>query len=288
MYASNRQITSVIKKIPLEFKWLQFFKCELDDGVDKAVGYGHSFLSRRAARKAHSEAWERLYFQKLKTKNLQVTSTNGFAAHSNTKEAIEISQQELLERYILLKAWSEKKGWRSYQSTSTFSRVLELQFARKGWKVKFYSIYAQTDKSMFCILTALAQNEKHGTVFDCAFLNYKKPKSIELKILQSLAKNICYIETFPPDPNFNFKNSTEPTSHSEFYRDPKNNEAFAFLEQDSAEVLNIDHYDKIESEILHDLPNSPKVVRSSNTFWPKLTWGINSISGINPYPHPLA
>jgi len=92
-----------------------------------------------------------------------------------------------------------------------------------------------------------------------------------------------------PD-NWELPRVAAPEDHLIFYREPKNQEAFSFLNDGKSQEGAVSIGDKklLQSKIIVSTSELPAVAISFNQQWEVLRWGLQSIKGENPWPHPLA
>jgi hypothetical protein len=247
-------------------------------------GYGISINEKQAVQKAYGEAWERLWMLLLAANPgsfPQVRSSNGFAAGNQNQSALISSKNELIERAVLLAAWSKKYGWK--RSTQIKPKQLLTFFALrlKGWKLNLFDI----SSSIGTVKACLAIHPEFGTVFDTCFSDNSLQS--ENKVILSVVKNTFFAKKVD---SFNLPEVGSPEDHSKFYSDPKNSTAFNFLldKGSSTQKIELCNIQDIESRLVVSAGVFPAVALSSNNSWPELTWGAQSICGINPWPHPLA
>lgn len=296
---NHQNLSWTFKKIQLKFKWLQFFECEITDGKISSHGYGHSFFIQRACEKALSESIERLYFKKQQKLDPTIISSNGFAAAPTEKLARQNAIDELIERQILLLAWSSRQGWHRYELRSPLSKVLKSEIEKFGWRLKIFAITAKIETHL-TLLCAIAHHEIFGTVFDSNLLHSRVS---EIKLLQSIAKSACYAEIFKQRESPILPDIGKPNDHAEFYRNPKNDAAFDFLTKEDlgltahhvpkhklrkAEPIELSGAEETQIETIFDQQTFRYVARANNKNWIPLNWGRQSIFGKNPFPHPLA
>lgn len=245
-------------------------------------GYGLSTKLLNAHVIAFAEAWERLTFIRLKEKSREINfSSNGFAAGRTNKDAIAASQRELIERAIVLKAWREMEGWEKVKANNALTNIYSLIFRLKGWQLSLFQIESTLGK----VLSGIAVNKDKGAVFDSVFLDSRK--TAELKLLLSLIKAILISTDKVSD---SLPVVARPEDHFSFYLDKKNLKAFDFLFNNTLtkKILDLGSITEIRSNLLEPLSNFPAVAQSTNKKWPEMTWGLQSIAGKNPWPHPLS
>jgi hypothetical protein len=265
-----------------------FYECYLSGFEKSAQGFGCAWHEELAIEKAFSESWERLWFLIWQPKNNcagLVTSSNGFASRWTDVDAAKASRAELIERAVLIAAWTSQQGWKN--STCRSFRGKGLLFALKlmGWHSKFYTISSSLGEVKCCLL----RHSEYGSIFDSAFL--QPGEAVDDKLILSVAKN-----TVLPRPK-KFDNMSDkfplvatPDDHQRFYACPKNNQAFEFLDEPTAnsQTLLIEDSSSILTEVVAQGSDFPVVCYSHNPNWPPMAWGQQTIQGLNQWPHPLA
>lgn len=129
-------------------------------------------------------------------------------------------------------------------------------------------------------------HDLNGTVFDSKC----RPNAAdcELGILESLIRGIVRAEQVDKI-EFNLPEKGDPSDHGQFYSLNENKIAFDFLNlSESRSLLRLFDFNLIKVNLVYDEGDLPFVARASNENWPELKWGLQSISGKNPFPHPLA
>ncbi len=280
---------------PIEFKFSKiysnaanyFVTCELGGLGETATGYGDYFLMHHAMRQAFAESWEWLQLKLIgKTRN-KIQNSNGFAAGRTLSEAKRKSQEELIERSVFLKAWQDQSGFKLVKPKGIRNWFLLKNIKSKNWDVHFYRI---KEKSLGNVLCILSHHEKFGSHIDSTFVGPKISPQHFQKLIRSLSRNITltFRHEFFSDPNFQLPQKAKPIDQAKFYAQVKNKTAFAFLKNCNDEVIELGHYDQVQTEIIfHGTELLPSVAYSFNSHWPKLSWGLDSIQGKNPWPHPL-
>lgn len=262
-----------------------FYECRMRGLGHQVEGYGVARDQIDAVKKSFAEAWERLWFKKVasseNSKELSIESSTGFAAGINATEASASAKGELIERVVMLTAWTNQVGWAVASAQSLRNLTLILAFRFKGWRIRLYDIQSNVGIVKAC----LAMHKSYGCIFDTSFV-YDNANA-EYKVLQSVVKNIF------------FQNKSDyhdlpfignPEDHRLFYANTENSQAFDFLlnPKDDENTVILSDDDKIEICLLHDVGDFPAVAYAKNKFWPQVTWGKQSIQGLNKWPHPLA
>lgn len=284
-------------KIPMHGYPIIAYQCKMSAFSNVAYGYGDGFNPKLAQAKAFNEAFERLIFfmnsRALAEKNgLRVISSNGLAAAKSRELAIKLASNELIERHMLLSAWCSMQGWHKHEPKSVVARLLKSFYARKGWSILFYTIKSRCLKEVLCVVL---KHSDHGVIFDSDYIDGNEVRKSENKLILSATRMIVsFLENKKMNQfsrlNINCLNEeAKPFDHFAFYSNPKNADALNFLEtsvnNSQIEILEID---KITTKLLFKSDDLPHVAMAENPAWPKISWGRQSISGINPWPHPLA
>ncbi len=257
-------------------------KCTLQlDTGGAAIGYGVGTTLRTASRRAFSEAWERHVMSNMACFDQSITSSNGFAAHWSKETALRNSLEELVERRMVLRAWSTGRGWNRSGTLDLCARAIVWKAEAQHWRINWYQI--QVPAQNHRVLVLLARHKTLGAYFDSAS---NAPGSAR-KLAQGLDLYLNRIERSPSLaelPDF-----ATPASHLAFYRNPSNLQAFDFLENTSSCETLPDERTKSppQQSIVSNSPGMPYVARSWNNDWPQLSWGAKS-GGANSWPHPLA
>ncbi len=179
------------EKMPFFLKRVQ---CTMSGFGLKSVGFSADFTFINASRKALAEAWERLWYERVKSKQIElpfpVLSSNGFAAGPSMEMAREWSRGELIERALVLHCWHEMSGWKSLLAKQPEVWLFKKYLARDGWSLKLFQL-GETEKGSS--LAGLAQHETKGSVFDSV---YAPPNSCSVR---SLLISLLRMITQPTD-----------------------------------------------------------------------------------------
>lgn len=273
-------------KISTSYFPVQIYECRISGFGFTASGYGTSSVADDALIKSFAEAWERLWFIRLRRidENFKgIFSSNGFASGSSNNMALENARQELIERSVLLKAWQSKSGWKKTRSGKLRHKFILFALGLLGWRVNFFSLSHSPEVSAI-----LGRHQEKGAVFDTSFDSNNA--CVHEKLLNSLIKSIALRIDIPS--NYTLPVNGDPDDHNYFYCDPKNLAAFDFLDtaqRDQEEAnISLSDFDKIVSTLLVPSSNFPAVAFAFHPEWPVLDWGQSSIHGENQWPHPLA
>ncbi|MBI4925719.1 MAG: YcaO-like family protein [Bdellovibrio sp.] len=187
---SKEVITWQLKQISTKLMPISLSLCEIKGLGYSAFGSGESFWLKHAFEKAFAESWERLclsYLSNHANKKLSehISSSNGFAAGRDVKQALKNSREELIERAVFMNAWKHQIGWNPYALHKIQSKMIEKLFNKFEWKFKFFKI---TDQHLGSVLTGFAFHSSFGCVFDCCYNG--EDKISELKVIRSLGKSI--------------------------------------------------------------------------------------------------
>ncbi len=257
------------------------YQCEMEGWGEKSTGYCYSATDLLSLKKSFAEAWERLWFQKY-NQNKKLISSNGFAAGADSAMAIQKSREELIERQVLLEAWSTRSGWKKMPIKSARSKFLAFGMRLLGWKTTIYNIQS----NIGIVKVGLVRHQDFGAYLDTTFCDNES--EAEQKIIFSLFK---YILIFKKSGKIlDTLDFSAPEDHLRFYANPKNLRAFDFLDQSSAKrtsSIYIPNVDSICSELIVSAGEFPAVAYSYNPKWKVFCWGQNSIQGVNPWPQPL-
>ena len=271
---------------------ISFTICKMTALGISVSGYGDSVFLKSAMVQSFAEAWERLWMLYLKKNGPErfsnVSSSNGFAAGASLTDATNASKEELIDRAILMNAWEKQTGWKPHRLKGVRSRGLASLMLSRGWDLRFYKI---SDSSLGAILVGLGVHKTNGAIFDSCFLSPKKKETaLEIKVVRSLLKSMSFHAVLGNDPNWRFPEEGDPMDHWIFYKNPDHQKAFHFLQQDVAAegIIELSRPELITTEAVFQERGFPVVAVSRHPDWPSLRWGKNSISGINPWPHPLA
>lgn len=259
-----------------------FYECKIIGFNETAVGHSVDRSDLKALQKAFAEAWERLWLKHANNSNpafSQVENSNGFAAGATNSMAQEKSREELIERAVLIQAWQQKTGWKKVKVQRFKNKLLRIGLALNGWKTHMFEV----NSSVGNVLTCFIIHKQLGAIFDSCFYS----DLAEEKLLMSVAKNSYFQKIVD---SVKLPSVGVPEDHRQFYSMPANSEAFQFLikgdfSETPAKLFDVD---KISVTLLTPAQNFPAVSYASNPAWDKLTWGTQSIKGINSWPHPLA
>jgi hypothetical protein len=254
-----------------------FYQCDMQGFDLRSTGYGTDQDSSKARLKAFAEAWERLWMIKMKGSGL-ADNSNGWAAGRTENEAVERSKNELIERKLLIDAWKNRIGWRKKTFSQLRNRLISFGLNLRGWKIGLYEIKSNLGDTTVII----AKDSSKGSICDSAF---STPEA-EQKLLWNIIRNI---EAHKPLIHYDLPLIGNPLDHSKYYSCSKHNEAFDFLNNDSStKNILIEHGEQIESRIVVSPGEFPAIALSFNHQWAPMSWGLQAISGNNPWPHPLA
>ncbi len=261
-----------------------FYECRMTGWGMESFGFGVSRNETQAVQKSFGEAWERLWLNKLASEDVvrdQIKTSNGFAAGRTDQMALINSKNELIERAVMMKAWSEKTGWVRTKPRSVGNRFLVWGLRLKGWQTSLFDIKSNLGQVKACLI----QHSRLGSIFDTSFVSDET--TVEEKLLLSVIKN-SYFQN--PKDNFDLPENGGPDDHRDFYSVPKNNDAFVFLKGHGVceATVKFSNEDRIKSKLVVCAGDFPAVAYSSNASWPAFCWGRHSIGGTNPWPHPLA
>jgi hypothetical protein len=261
--------------------------CELRIGAERHFGYGDRLLRHQACLVSLAEAWERRWFHAIGG-SLDLASTNGFAAGPTDDEAIARSQDELLDRSLMLTAWRSMTGWTPWRPRSAASRILKSVLAARGWHVRLFTI-SEPDLGV-STLAAFAFHELYGLAFDSVPVRRGMPRDCHVtKALVALSRVIEQQMRTKPPLGYCFPEVGGPEDHRFFYADGANaRSVWEFLPTLKPGVVTLEKAAPAESVILFPAGHLPAVAVTTNRAWPTLSWGRASVQGANPWPHPLA
>jgi len=114
----------------------QAFRVEVGLGEEVGEGFGEG---DSAYEKAFSEAVERAVLKHVWRSGDTGTSSNGWAAHKTTGEAVQAGLLELLERHVILKAWEENSVFEEVPVDLWPARLLVWQATQKA-QVEFSNL----------------------------------------------------------------------------------------------------------------------------------------------------
>lgn len=284
-------------RVQTHFLPIQYMQCRLTALDQEAFGFGEGLTIGQASVSAFAEAWERWWMSFLMSSS-QVpttltpptvfTSSNGFAAGRTSESAREVAKRELIERAFVLKAWKEQKGWGPIQPKSLLARALCASVRASGWDIRLFEISTPAPYRTFC---ALLMNQRSGAVFDSiAFHQAERASQPEVKLIRSTIRSVLCVPGWKAGDSWTLPESGEPLDHARFYLQQENLAAFEFLnaEQLPETRLSGDLLSGIQSTALVDAGEFPAVAVAWNPEWEALAWGKQSISGLNPWPHPIA
>lgn len=289
----KKEISWSLQTINLGFMPITLNVCEMrGPGEITARGYGLSIFFKKSLTCAFAEAWERMWMMYLITEKIgdfsKFSSSNGFSAGETAEKAIASSKEELIERFLFLKAWQEMQGWILCPVKSIKGKILCSLLFKQGWHVRLFRI---TDQLLGGVLVGLAQHKTFGSVFDCIYIQDNKNISkAELKVISSIIKSASCNKKLEFDICWELPDHGKPTDHGYFYRNPDHVKAFEFLEHKSSQksLSNIREPLNIQSELIFGVSDFPALAVSYCNDWPQLRWGKQAIKGKNPWPHPLA
>jgi hypothetical protein len=215
----------------------------------------------------------------------EVENSNGFAAGKTNEDARFRARLELLERAIFLKAWQEKSGWKKASADNLKSRILSSFMRLRGWRSYLFEI----ESNCGTVLALLMVHEKFGVRFDTKFLSDEQSVAnlFYSVIRMTLSQNRRQVDSMPE--------SGSPMDHLAFYSLEKNKVAFDFLIQTyrskgkiKVHKLQLEFPEQVHTELLVEVGDFPAVARACHPTWDKLSWGMQSVKGLNQWPHPLA
>jgi len=271
-----------IKSFKLPF---YFYKCEMSGWENHANGFGYDRNELLAIVKSFNEAWERICLQSVVRSpdfgKQIVDSSNGFAAGSTNQMAIENSLQELIERAAVVLSWQEMKSWEKTKCIASFYRLSSFCMYLLGWRLHLFDI----STNLGLVKAILGIHNEFGAVFDSSFAD--KAKAVEDNLIMSICRQI---DSRKKSLRHEFPFFGIPSDHSFFYSNPNNLTAFDHLlhPKENPQSFFLEHENSIQTQLLVPVSDFPAVAMSFNEKWPRLKWGMQSIKGINPWPHPIA
>jgi hypothetical protein len=255
--------------------------CDLSVEGNVFRGFGDGIFLKTALKKAFCEAWERFHWNA----SLEA-STNGFAAGYSANAALAAAKNELLERALLSKAWSSRAGWVLISRRGLIDKLLTQHLEADGWRVRLFGV---EQVGLGSLIAGLAQHTARGAVFDCSFVpRFDSARRSRVKVMLSLIRQSVVVNQ---EVDLQLGYEASPEDHRKFYASPENSRAFDFLDSADLQRLTLDPLNDvqlIESKIIFSVSGFPIVARATHPNWPSLAWGRQSISGVNPWPHPLA
>ncbi len=274
-----------IREFNLPISWVT---CEVTALGVSSSGGGEGLFFRTALVKALAEAWERWWMKYLLRSGVcSPMSSNGFAAGRTRDDAFKAAKMELIERTVLLRAWKGRSGFQLYSPKDWLSRLLLNSTEIKGWRYSFFLIPTGSE---FFVLTLLARHSDLGSVFD-SICSFELSRQVERKLTLSVLRSIWIHERTPkPAAWWEFPDNGGPEDHALFYRRPENSVAFDFLnipKKIDVEALASDS-SSIATQMIYPGDLMPAVALATHPQWEPLSWGKQSIGGVNPFPHPLA
>jgi hypothetical protein len=300
-FLKKKKYTPLVFGKNLELSWkihslsglklpFNFFSCQMKCGEVITRGTGESVFPKLGMKKAFSESWERLWLLHPSLQSeatLDVNSSNGFAAGATAPEALRRAKDELIERALLLKAWTEMKGWSRYFCSARSLGFLLAELKSAGWSFDYFEIQSSMGHRT---LFLLARHSEHGAVVDTQLRNPQSPKLTEVKLTLSVMRSIQFLDFVPVVDFSGLPEKGVPIDHAAFYRNVEHLKAFDFLDSVSkpANVIDLKYTNSVSSLILYSGGEMPAIALATNQNWECLLWGKNSIRGTNPYPHPLA
>lgn len=264
--------------------------CEMRGFGVSATGVGDSLSARSGAIQAFAEAWERLWFRRLRHRlgRSDLGSSSGFAAGASAQDACLASKRELVERAVLLAAWSERRGWRHVDGPGLLGRALLSKARRRGWR---FSFWALTEATFGIVAVGWGEHPILGIVFDSVFVGPERHLAGRLvKLSRALVRTSLLAAEDEIAAERPLPTVGDPSDHHVFYRDPKNLKAFAFFRDEARDMRDILLPDpaSIVTNIIAEPTAFPAVALSKHRDWMPISWGAESIRGINTWPHPLA
>lgn len=275
----------------IEYKSLRLpfitYECVMSGWTFFSQGTGVAQNRNEAIRKAFAEAWERIWVKKLCNSKSWVDrhpdlylpmSSNGFAAGDTDLMAQTNARNELIERAIFLKAWSEKSGWQTINFKKLKNKITALGMRLKGFEPHLYSINSNCGTVLACLCFF-----KKGISFDTKLVfalddaetavlhSVLKSSQIEQKTIQSQLPEVGV-----------------PEDHLNFYATRSAREAFDFLSKSNSTLIELQNVENITGELIVPAGQFPAVAYAFNAHWQPLCWGRKSITGGNLWPHPLA
>ncbi len=267
------------KRLPL---FRSLVQCSMSGFGLTALGFAEGFSVQAALAKGFTEAWERLWYQRVKSKQIglpfPVSSTNGFAAGPSSEFARIRSRLELIERAVIQTLWSERIPAPLIDTPPDIT-LTKLRLARRGWKVTVRQVDSLT---LGVVLLGIAKHESHGIVFDSVHVDscQRAHQRLLFSLERMIHADIAPLDVLP--------SVAGPLEHAAFYRNTNNASAFAFLEGSGGGSVELNKPNALESIVLTSAGRFPSVVVSYHPDWPKLSWGTQSIYGKNIWPHPIA
>jgi hypothetical protein len=273
----NETISWSMVKLRSRIMPFNFYQCNMAGFGQISSGFSASFNETDAAKKSFCEAWERLCQQHFFTG----VCSDGFAAGSTVEDAFIRSRNEKIERSVMLTCWQEQKGWQKIKFTSKRVRALGLVYGILGWKIELFRLQSNVGNVLACIF----RHDENGAIFDSSFEGERN--QTEENIFLSNLRSIYSSSDRAYD---GFSEHASPSDHRQFYRSPKNLNAFHFLDGnlDSNNQVVLQGADELNTKVVVAESNFPAVCYTTHPWWPKLSWGMQSIKGKNPWPHPLA
>ena len=277
-------ITWRFEKFTIENFPICYFKCSMSGFGHATAGFGVASTNDEAMTKAFCEAWERLWYYRLKSgliEGLRPTSTNGFAAGVNVADAGVRAKHELVERAALLTAWHTMVGWRLVNIHGLKNKFRSLSLRAHQWRQSMYHI----DTDLGSVACLLALHPQNGARFDSTFLG--EIRASHESLLNSIMKSISFTKSIT---SFTLPLDAEPSDHHKFYSVVSNCEAFGFLKTAGVKtgIIELGAPKDLRIHVLCEESAFPAVALATNPSWPVLKWGLSSIGGINKWPHPLA
>jgi hypothetical protein len=266
-----------------------FYSCKMACDAITVSGSGESIRPSLALKKAFSESWERLWLKHplLLKKSLNKNSSNGFAAGPTSEDATKKAEDELLERALFLKAWKDMSGWKIYKTSSRWLSFLTAKAKIEGWRLDYFEIFSKEGDR---VLFLLARHQQKGAVADTQLIDFKHPQASEIKLTLSVLRSIHFCTSSSAMTISDLPAQGGPSDHAQFYKNPDHLKAFQFLENlpKNPKPLILEYKEKIFSTVLYKGGEMPAVAVADNPIWEHLSWGRNSIQGLNSYPHTLA
>jgi hypothetical protein len=273
------QITWQLTKLTSNVMPFSFYRCEMSGFDVRSFGNGVSFNAINAIQKAFCEAWERICLFHF----CPGESSDGAAAGLTREDAARRSNEEKIERAVMLECWRRQEGWIPYQPSSMRVTLFSHIFALQGWRINFFNLFSNAGLVRACLF----RHPQFGAAFDCAYVStLTTDKDVDLKLVLS---NLRVVYLPKSEALKTLPNCAGPDEHRRYYQDPSHLSAFDFLEARSENAsLILENLREVKTDVLVDESNFPAVCRTTHPTWPKLTWGTQSIQGKNPWPHPLA
>ena len=268
---------------------------EIPDLRIKTSGFGYAFLPTVAKQRAFGEAWERSILHRIHRAAHPLAnkfcSSNGLAAHTDSKKAQQYAVNELIERKIFLEAWAYKVGWYPHVKLAHRARFLTRYVSTFGASLRFYQI--RTEAS-FSVLIGVLVHRGLGLFVDSVLIGHRESiKNAELKLSMSLISELVTQDPLDQgDGHQSLPAEGNPRDHRRFYCHYRNDDIFGELCSVSTGKKSLLPFKTrdllaIETCLLYEGKNMPFVAGAFHPDWKRLSWGEQSIFGTNDLPQPL-